>query len=145
MGYNIHLHFYISSQEGHMGISEKYQCYVYGQCQVSFQLVSRNGSVESLFFKSRNILSISGGKLLTQRLATKLVEKMMTASGGHGSQHIQCACSFPTAQNLGFQTQDSVQNASVGRDCKQNVSIFNIRSQMSFPSQLPSKRMPWHL
>ena len=40
--HNIDSFFNVSAQKegGIMGISEKYQCYVYGQCQVGFHLVN---------------------------------------------------------------------------------------------------------
>ena len=100
-------------------------------CTVNARLVSTllveiviKISFMKLFDKSRNIQLISKAKLMTQRLATKLVVKYITASGGHGSQLSQCACSSQTAQNLDIQTQDSVQIVSVGKDCKHKFFLL---------------------
>ena len=74
---------------------------------------------------SRNIQSISKEKLSTLRLATELVVKRMTVSGGHGSHCTQCACSTPIALSLDVQTLEPVLIASVDRDCRLLFSIHN--------------------
>ena len=143
-----------------MGISEKRQCYVYGQCQV---YSSESGLVISfhyIIFLHRDTQSISSNGMM-QNPATCFAAKMKTASGGHSSHPDRCAWPLKTAQSLGIQMLDHVLIASVESDCKLTNANFKLHhSRVFYPltvalqgNVLPQPNVmviwlipfPWHI
>ena len=102
-----------------MDISERFKCYVFGQCEVGFHSPKEwNSQILTICFSSTPRSTLSILKLQTVLSpATSSVAKIMTACGGHGSQINQFASSLliaPTSRiALGIQTPGPAMIASV--------------------------------